>query len=149
LFFGRIANFVNAELWGRPTDAPWGIAFPTEAAQNCGQALSEICARHPSQLYEAALEGIILFIVMTYLIFRRDWFKVPGQIIGVFFIGYGLARVIVEGYRQADLQFISIDNPFGYIIRFNEFGLTMGQTLSLPMVFIGMAIIYIARRRAI
>ena len=149
LFFGRIANFVNAELWGRPTDAPWGIAFPTEAAQNCGQALSEICARHPSQLYEAVLEGIILFIVMTYLIFRRNWFKVPGQIIGVFFIGYGLARVIVEGYRQADLQFISIDNPFGYIIRLNEFGLTMGQTLSLPMVFIGMAIIYIARRRAI
>ncbi|MDC0581816.1 prolipoprotein diacylglyceryl transferase, partial [Amylibacter sp.] len=66
----------------------------------------------------------------------------------VFFIGYGLARVIVEGYRQADLQFISIDNPFGYIIRLNEFGLTMGQTLSLPMVFIGMAIIYMARRRA-
>ena len=148
LFFGRIANFVNAELWGRPTDAPWGIAFPTEAAQNCGQALGEICARHPSQLYEATLEGIILFIIMTYLIFRRNWFKVPGQIIGVFFIGYGLARVIVEGYRQADLQFISIDNPFGYIIRLNEFGLTMGQTLSLPMVFIGMAIIYMARRRA-
>ena len=88
------------------------------------------------------------FILMAYLIFRRNWLKIPGQIIGVFFIGYGLARVIVEGYRQADLQFISIDNPNGHIIRLYDFGLTMGQTLSLPMVFIGIAVIYMARRRA-
>ena len=147
LLFGRIANFINAELWGRPTDAPWGIAFPTQAAQNCGQALGEMCGRHPSQLYEAALEGIILFIVMAFLIFKRHWFKIPGQIIGIFFIGYGLARVIVESFRQADLQFISIDNPNGYIIRIYELGLTMGQTLSIPMVFIGILIIYMARRR--
>jgi phosphatidylglycerol:prolipoprotein diacylglycerol transferase len=85
---------------------------------------------------------------MAYLIFRRNWLKIPGQIIGVFFIGYGLARVIVEGYRQADLQFISIYNPSGHIIRLYDFGLTMGQTLSLPMIFIGMTVIYMARRRA-
>ena len=106
-----------------------------------------MCGRHPSQLYEAALEGIILFIVMAFLIFKRHWFKIPGQIIGIFFIGYGLARVIVESFRQADLQFISIDNPNGYIIRIYELGLTMGQTLSIPMVFIGILIIYMARRR--
>ena len=148
LFFGRIANFVNAELWGRQTDVPWAIAFPTQAAQNCGQVLDELCGRHPSQLYEAALEGLILFAVMAFLIFKRHWFKVPGQIIGVFFIGYGLARVIVEGFRQADSQFIGLENPMGYIIHLNNFGLTMGQTLSIPMIFIGFTMIYIARIRA-
>lgn len=148
LFFGRIANFANAELWGRPTDAPWAIAFPTQAAQNCGQVLGELCGRHPSQLYEATLEGLILFAVMAFLIFKKHWFKVPGQIIGVFFIGYGLARVIVEGFRQADAQFISLENPMGYIIHLDNFGLTMGQTLSIPMIFIGFTIIYIARSRA-
>ncbi|GHA62526.1 prolipoprotein diacylglyceryl transferase [Amylibacter ulvae] len=151
LFLGRIANFINAELWGRPTDAPWGVIFPTEAAQSCGQALGELCARHPSQLYEAMLEGLILFAAIAYLILRRNALKTPGIIIGVFFLGYGLARTFVEGFRQADAQFITSDNPFGRVIRLgtdvDSFGLSMGQLLSLPMVFIGIAIIIYAKRR--
>ncbi|MCL4162300.1 UNVERIFIED_CONTAM: hypothetical protein GTU68_013939 [Idotea baltica] len=127
LFLGRIANFINAELWGRPTDAPWGVIFPT----------GELCARHPSQLYEAMLEGLILFVAIAYLIMRRNALKTPGVIIGVFFLGYGLARTFVEGFRQADAQFITPDNPLG-----------RGQLLSLPMVFIGIAIIIYAKRRA-
>lgn len=148
LFFGRIANFINAELWGRPTDVPWAVSFPTEAAQDCGLILIDVCARHPSQLYEALLEGIVLFAIMVYLILRRGWLKKPGQMIGTFFLGYGLARLFVEGFRQADAQFISLTNPMGHIIRLGDFGLTMGQTLSLPMVAIGIALIIIARRAA-
>ncbi len=149
LFLGRIANFINAELWGRPTDAPWGVVFPGEAAQSCALLIGEQCARHPSQLYEAILEGIILFALMAYLIFRQSALKIPGQMIGLFFLGYGIARTIVEGYRQADAQFISFNNPMGHVIRLSDtWGLTMGQTLSLPMVVIGAAIILWARRRA-
>jgi phosphatidylglycerol:prolipoprotein diacylglycerol transferase len=148
LFFGRLANFINAELWGRPTDVSWAVSFPTQAAQNCGQAIGDLCARHPSQLYEALLEGPILFAIMLFLIFVRKWFHIPGQIIGIFFVGYGIARTIVEGFRQADSQFITDENPMGHILRFGEFGLTMGQCLSLPMIAIGIAIIIIARKRA-
>lgn len=148
LFFGRVANFINAELWGRSTDIPWAVSFPTQAAQNCGQALGEICARHPSQLYEAMLEGPILFAVMLFLIFVRKWFHVPGQIVGVFFVGYGIARTIVEGFRQADPQFITDNNPMGHVIRLGDYGLTMGQCLSLPMIAIGIIIIMFARKRA-
>ena len=147
LFFGRIANFVNAELWGHPTDVPWAVSFPTQAAQNCGQALGEICGRHPSQLYEAMLEGPVLFIIMFFLIFVRKWFQTPGQIIGVFFLGYGIARTIVESFRQADQQFISDENPLGHVVRIGEWGLTKGQSLSLPMIAIGIAIILYARKR--
>jgi phosphatidylglycerol:prolipoprotein diacylglycerol transferase len=148
LFFGRLANFINAELWGRPTDVPWAVSFPTNAAQECGQAVGEICARHPSQLYEALLEGPILFAVMVLLIFVRKWFRIPGQIIGVFFVGYGIARTIVEGFRQADSQFVTAENPMGHVLQIGDIGLTMGQCLSLPMVGIGIAIIVIARKRA-
>jgi phosphatidylglycerol:prolipoprotein diacylglycerol transferase len=147
LFFGRIANFINAELWGHPTDAPWAVSFPTQTAQNCGQALGEICGRHPSQLYEAILEGPLLFIVMLLLIFVRKWFHTPGQIIGVFFIGYGIARTIVESFRQADPQFITEGNPFGHVIQIAGWGLTKGQSLSLPMIAIGISLILIARKR--
>jgi len=147
LFFGRIANFINAELWGRPADMPWAVSFPTQAAQNCGQTLGEICTRHPSQLYEAALEGPVLFLLMAIFIFTRAWFKVPGQIIGIFFLGYGIARTIVEGFRQADPQFITDTNPMGHVIRIGEYGLTMGQCLSLPMAAIGICLIIIARKR--
>ena len=91
LLLGRLANFVNAELWGRPTDLPWGVAFPGEAAQTCEGVLT-VCARHPSQLYEAALEGFVLLIVLSYLIWRRGWLKRPGKIAGLFFAGYGVAR---------------------------------------------------------
>ena len=112
LFLGRIANFINAELWGRPTSLPWGVAFPGEAAQTCDGILT-ICARHPSQLYEAALEGLLLFTVFTWLIWRRDWLKTPGRIAGLFFLGYGLARFAVEFVHQPDAQFVSDGNPLG------------------------------------
>ena len=94
LLLGRIANFINAELWGRPTDMPWGVAFPGIAAQDCPGILT-VCARHPSQLYEAALEGLLLGLVLIWLVWRRGWLSRPGQLMGLFFAGYGAARCFV------------------------------------------------------
>jgi len=148
LMLGRIANFINAELWGRPTDMPWGVIFPQEAAQICPGVLPGMCARHPSQLYEALLEGVVLLALMLWLAYRRGALKVPGQITGVFIAGYGLARFVVEYFRQADAQFITPDNPMGFVLRLGEFGITMGQVLSLPMVVVGLVLIWVARRRA-
>ncbi|MFV2034543.1 MAG: prolipoprotein diacylglyceryl transferase [Halocynthiibacter sp.] len=147
LFLGRVANFTNAELWGRPTDVPWAVAFPGAAAQNCGQLATELCGRHPSQLYEAALEGLLLGGVLIYFAWKRGWLKKPGQITGLFAAGYGTARVFVEFYRQADAQFITPDNPMGYVLQIGSAGVSMGQILSLPLVVIGVAIILLARRR--
>jgi phosphatidylglycerol---prolipoprotein diacylglyceryl transferase len=144
LFLGRLANFVNAELWGRPTDLPWGVAFPGEAAQACAGVLT-ICARHPSQLYEAALEGLLLFAVLSYLIWRRDWLKSPGRIAGLFFAGYGVARFLVEFVRQPDAQFVTQTNPLGLYVQMGSLGLTAGQLLSLPMIAVGAW--FIARRK--
>lgn len=136
LLLGRLANFVNAELWGRPTDLPWGVAFPGEAAQTCEGVLT-ICARHPSQLYEAALEGLLPLIVLSYLIWRRGWLKTPGKIAGLFFAGYGIARFLVEFVRQPDAQFVSEGNPLGLAIHAAGYGLTMGQILTIPMIAAG------------
>jgi phosphatidylglycerol:prolipoprotein diacylglycerol transferase len=151
LFLGRLANFINAELWGRPTDVPWAVVFPGEAAQTCPiWWLGEVCSRHPSQIYEALLEGVVLFIVMAVLAFGYKILKRPGMMIGVFFLGYGTARVIVENFRQGDMQYVSIANPMGHIIRFgaelDSAGLTMGQVLSIPMVLIGLTLIWFRRR---
>ncbi|MFT6452434.1 MAG: phosphatidylglycerol:prolipoprotein diacylglycerol transferase [Halocynthiibacter sp.] len=143
LMLGRVANFINAELWGRPTDAPWGVIFPGAEAQSCANIAGGLCARHPSQLYEAALEGLLLGALLLWLAFRRDWLKRPGQLIGVFVAGYGIARFIVEFYRLADQQYITPDNPFGHVFA----GLTMGQLLSTPMILAGLAIVLWARRR--
>jgi phosphatidylglycerol:prolipoprotein diacylglycerol transferase len=126
LFFGRIANFINGELWGRAADVPWAMVFPH------GGPL----ARHPSQLYEAALEGIVLFAVIGHLVFRTDLLKRPGVIAGLFAIGYGLARFTVEYFREPDAQ-------LGYLWGF----ITMGQILSLPMVAAGAALAIWAARR--
>ncbi len=138
LLFGRIANFVNAELWGRVTDVPWGVVFPGAAAQNC---LLPVCARHPSQLYEAALEGVLLAVVIWFLILRKNALKRPWMVTGVFFLGYGISRFIVEFVRQPDAQFQTPDNPLGLAFQMNGYGLTMGQLLSLPMVIIGVWLI--------
>jgi phosphatidylglycerol:prolipoprotein diacylglycerol transferase len=94
LFFGRIANFINSELWGRPTDLPWGVVFPT------GGALP----RHPSQLYEAALEGIVLFLVLRFCTHRLLRLRTPRFVTGVFIAGYGVARTIVEFFREPDVH---------------------------------------------
>jgi phosphatidylglycerol---prolipoprotein diacylglyceryl transferase len=147
LMLGRLANFINAELWGRPTELPWGVVFPGAAAQDCAGVVG-LCARHPSQLYQAGLEGAVLLTVMLWLAFRRDWLKIPGQITGVFLAGYGAARFVVEYFRQADAQFITPDNPLGHVIRLGDsFGITMGQLLSLPMLAAGIALILYARSR--
>lgn len=144
LLLGRLANFINAELWGRPTDLPWGVAFPTQAAQNCGQALGEICARHPSQLYEALMEGLLLGVALLWLTWRRQSLSRPGLNLGVFLAGYGLARFVVEFFRQPDAQFVSAGNPLGLAWHMGGYGLTMGQLLSLPMIALGL---YFALRR--
>ncbi len=147
LLLGRIANFINAELWGRPTDAPWGVVFPGEAAQACGQ-IDGLCARHPSQLYEALLEGLVLGAVVIVLAFGYNALKRPWLITGVFFCGYGIARSIVELVRQPDAQFQTPGNPLGYAIQFGDWGLTMGQILSSPMWILGIILILFARTKA-
>ena len=147
IMFGRIANFINAELWGRPTDAPWGVIFPGARAQDCAN-VDGACARHPSQLYEAGLEGLVLGIVLIYLAFARGWLKTPGAICGLFLAGYGAARFFVEFFRVADEQYITPENPLGRVLSLGDFGLSMGQLLSTPMILIGLVFIVIARRRA-
>ena len=137
LFFGRIANFINAELWGRVTTLPWGVAFPGDAAQTCEGVLT-ICARHPSQIYEALLEGALLFAALTYVIWRRGWLKFPGRSAGLFFAGYGAARFFVEFFRQPDAQFVSPGNPLGLAYHWGGYGLTMGQILTIPMILVGL-----------
>jgi phosphatidylglycerol---prolipoprotein diacylglyceryl transferase len=127
LLFGRIANFINAELYGRQTDAPWGVIFP-------GQTF----ARHPSQLYEAVLEGLVLLGVLWWLATRRKALQTPGVIAGVFLIGYGAARIFVEFFREPDAQMPEALR--GY--------LTMGMILSLPMVIAGLWILNRARKPA-
>ena len=146
LLLGRIAKFINAELWGRPTDLPWGVVFPGAYAQDCPDVIG-ICARHPSQLYEAALEGLVLGAVLLYLAYRRGALKWPGRITGVFFAGYGLSRFVVEFARQADYQFITPDNPMGYVLHSGGYGLSMGQVLSLPMIAFGVGMVLYANRR--
>ena len=146
LLLGRLANFINAELWGRPTEVPWGVIFPGQAAQDC-LGVTGLCARHPSQLYEAILEGLILGAVLLYLAFRRGWFKTPWLLTGLFFAGYGASRFIVEFFRQADELFITATNPLGHVIHLGDFGITMGQVLSLPMFIIGTALMIWAKRR--
>ncbi|QFT57450.1 Prolipoprotein diacylglyceryl transferase [Sulfitobacter sp. THAF37] len=146
LFLGRLANFINAELWGRPTDLPWGVAFPTDAAQYCPD-VAGICARHPSQLYEALLEGLILGSLLIWMAWRRGALKREGLIGGTFLAGYGLARFAVEFVRQPDAQFVSEGNPLGLAWHVGGVGLTMGQILCLPMIVVGLVLILRARRR--
>lgn len=126
LFFGRVANFINAELWGRPTDVPWAFVFPGAGPE----------PRHPSQLYEAALEGIILFLVLRVLSHRFHLLKKPGFLAGAFAFGYGTGRSIAEFFRVPDAH-------IGYLSGF----LTMGILLSLPMILAGLALMIWASRR--
>jgi phosphatidylglycerol:prolipoprotein diacylglycerol transferase len=139
LLFGRLANFINGELWGRVTDAPWGMIFCNrhiEAANN-GECPAGILPRHPSQLYEAMLEGVVIFAVLRMLTHRYQSLTRPGLTGGAFIALYGMARILVEFFREPDRQ-------LGYISGF----LTMGMMLSLPMVIAGAAaVIWAARRR--
>lgn len=145
LFLGRIANFINAELWGRPTDLPWGVIFPGTTAQNC-PGVEGACARHPSQIYEAGLEGLVLGALLLWLAYARGWLKRPGSIVSIFIAGYGASRFAVELFRQADSQFMTADNPMGHVVSAGPVGMSMGQLLSLPMIALGLLALYLAFR---
>ena len=146
LGLGRLANFINDELWGRVTDVPWGVIVNSPQSRTVCQEIVDHCIRHPSQIYEAILEGLILFILMMYLAFKKNAFKRPGFLASIFFMGYGLSRCFVELFRQPDQQFQSVNNPMGFFIQFGEMGLTMGQVLSLPMIVIGIILFVTSTR---
>ena len=141
LIFGRVANFINAELWGRATDVPWAVGFPGEAALCAGQ----VCGRHPSQLYEAVLEGLVLGALVLWAVWRGGWLARPGRVMGLFVAGYGVARFVVEFFRQPDAQFVSLGNPLGLAWQIGGWGLTQGQALSVPMVAVGLWFLLRAR----
>ncbi|KAA0686148.1 prolipoprotein diacylglyceryl transferase [Azospirillum brasilense] len=123
LFFGRIANFINGELFGRVTDVPWAIMFPRGGPE----------PRHPSQLYEAVLEGLVLFVVLAILVWIPSVRNRTGLLTGVFLAGYGIARIAVEFFREPDPQ-------LGFLFA----GATMGQLLSVPLVAVGIGLIAFA-----
>ncbi|SDF10360.1 prolipoprotein diacylglyceryl transferase [Limimaricola pyoseonensis] len=148
LLLGRIANFINAELWGRPTDLPWGVIFPGAAAQDC-PGIEGLCARHPSQLYEAGIEGLFLLVLFVLMAFRWGALKRPWLLSGTFFLVYGIGRFLVEFVRQPDAQFVTPGNPLGLALHIDGWGLTMGQLLSLPMILAGLAVVLWARRRRV
>ncbi len=125
LFLGRIANFINGELWGRPSNMPWAMIFPGGGP----------VPRHPSQLYEATLEGAVLFIILALLI-RRSALQRPGLVVGTFAVCYGIARILGEFFREPDIQ-----------IGFLWGGLTMGMLLSIPLILFGVLLILYAMRR--
>jgi phosphatidylglycerol:prolipoprotein diacylglycerol transferase len=127
LFFGRLANFVNGELWGRTADVPWAIIFTLAGEE----------PRHPSQLYEAGLEGIVLFLVLWFMFWKTKARHQPGKLVGTFLVGYGLSRFTVEFFRQPDA---GLENLW--------WGLSMGQTLTVPMLIGGAWLIATAKGRA-
>ena len=105
-----------------------------------------VCARHPSQLYEAILEGLVLGALSFWLVYKRGWLAYSGRTTGAFIAGYGVARFIVEFVRQPDAQFVSGGNPLGWAWHMGGFGMTMGQLLSIPMIVVGLWFIARARR---
>ena len=123
----RLANFVNGELWGRPTDLPWGIIFP---------GTHDNIPRHPSQLYEAGLEGVLMAVVLWIMFFRTDARYRPGRLMGAGLVIYGTARFLVEFVRQPDAGLEHL-----------PWGLTMGQTLSLPLLALGLYLVVTSGRR--
>jgi phosphatidylglycerol---prolipoprotein diacylglyceryl transferase len=134
LGLGRVANFINGELWGRPAPdwLPWAMKFPR--APDCPSFPDMCVARHPSQLYEALMEGVVLFAVM-FVLSRSERLRARfGLLTGVFLCGYGIARIIGEYFREPDA-----------FLGFLAFGATMGQILSLPMVLAGFLLIVRAR----
>lgn len=127
LLFGRLANFIKGELWGRPADVPWAVIFPDAGPE----------PRHPSQLYEAGLEGLLLLIVLAVLV-RRIGFHRPGLLAGVFGMGYAASRFFVEFFREPDRYLGFIAGGW----------LTMGMALSIPMFLAGLVLFVRAQRRA-
>ena len=135
LFFGRLANFVNGELYGRPTEVPWGMVFPYTRLLSPG---TEPAPRHPSQLYEAFFEGLVLFLLLRWLTHRRDALKSPGLTTGAFLMGYGIARSFSELFREPDPSHL-----------FTVGLLTPGIVYSIPMILLGLWFIWMARTKAV
>ena len=137
LFFGRLANFVNGELWGRTTDVPWAIRFcNARIEQMYGFCPAGNEPRHPSQLYEAGLEGLLLFIVLGLAVWKWRLLAKPGYVTGLFLVGYGLSRALLETVRQPDAGMENF-----------PLGLTMGMILSIPMILVGAWLIHRAWKR--
>jgi len=126
IFLVRLANFANGELWGRPTDVPWAMIFPTGGE----------VPRHPSQLYEAGLEGLLLGIILWFMFWKTDARYQPGRLVGTFILVYGLSRFAVEFFRQPDEGLENL-----------SWGLTMGQTLTIPMILGGIYLIATSKGR--
>jgi phosphatidylglycerol---prolipoprotein diacylglyceryl transferase len=136
LFFGRLANFVNHELWGAPTNVPWAIRFPEVVA-----GLTALGPpRHPSQLYEAILEGVVLFLILWWMFWKTEARYQPGKLVGAFILFYGLFRFAVEFVREPDQQLIDFTQATG---------LHMGQWLSLPMILGGLYLMLTAKKRRV
>lgn len=131
MLLGRLANFVNGELWGRETDVPWGMTF-CDIEHTASTCVSSFITRHPSQLYQAALEGLVMTVVMLLLFWKTRARWRPGLLVGVFTAGMGLARFINEFFREPDAYLASV------VV---ETGLSRGQWLSLPMIAIGLAVV--------
>jgi len=139
LFFGRLANFINQELWGAPTNVPWAIRF-VEGVNVLGQPVLGQ-ARHPSQIYEAILEGIVLFGILWWMFWKTKARYEPGKLVGAFLFFYGIFRFGIEFIREPDSQ-------FGGTI-FEHVGLHMGQWLSLPMILGGLYLMLTAKKRRV
>ena len=139
LLFGRIANFINGELWGRETTAPWAIRFcNARIEQMYGFCPAGNEPRHPSQLYEAGLEGLLLLIILSLAIWKWKMLKRPGFVTGLFLLGYGVCRAALENVRQPD---VGLDNL--------PLGLTMGMILSIPMMLVGVWLIWRALKKPV
>jgi phosphatidylglycerol:prolipoprotein diacylglycerol transferase len=128
LFLGRVANFVNGELWGKPGNVPWAMVFPGAGDQ----------PRHPSQLYEAGLEGVVLFAILWFMFWRTNARHQPGKLVGAFITGYGVFRFFIEYFREPDAQFQGT---------FLASTIHMGQLLCLPMIVGGVYLMATARKR--
>ena len=140
LGFGRLANFINGELWGRVTTSPLGIVFcgPHIATDPDGNCVAGPLPRYPSQLFEATLEGLVLFLAIRIATHRFGWFKRPGAVTGLFLLGYGLSRTVLENVRMPDEG-----------LRDLPFGLTVGMMLSAPMILGGLIFLWRAFRRPV
>ena len=143
LFFGRLANFVNHELWGAPANVPWAIRFPEPTGRLMLDGQPEIAlgvARHPTQLYEAGLEGIVLFLILWWMFWRTEARYQPGKLVGAFIFFYGLFRFAIEFVREPDAQLVEFAQATG---------LHMGQWLSVPMILGGLYLMRTAKKRRV
>jgi phosphatidylglycerol:prolipoprotein diacylglycerol transferase len=134
LFFGRLANFVNHELWGARTDVPWAVRFP----ELVNGVLVTGPPRHPSQLYEALLEGVVLFAILWWMFWKTQARYQPGKLVGAFLFFYGIFRFLIEFVREPDQQLVGFAQASG---------LQMGQWLSLPMILGGAWLMWTAKGR--